>query len=68
MITKDGKTTKKHFEVFEREVWKWVRRFGLLDWDVVVEHTELENENSSAECVYNMEAKSATIRLKLPLR
>ena len=57
-----GITTKKHFEVFRKEVNKWVLNFGLLDWDIVVEHGGVEADNA-AECSYNIQAKSAIIRL-----
>jgi len=57
-----GITSKKHFDVFRKEVFKWVRNFGLLDWDVRVEHGGVEDDNA-AECAYNVQAKSAIIRL-----
>jgi len=56
-------STKKHFEVFKKEVNKWVKAYGLLDWELNIEHIELADEANSAECAYNIVGKSATIRL-----
>ncbi len=58
-----GVTNKKHFEVFRKEVLKWIHVFGLLDWDVIVEHGGVDDDNNAAECAYNITAKSAIIRL-----
>ena len=27
------KVTRKHFKIFKRECWKWIRRFGLVDFE-----------------------------------
>ena len=58
-----GVTTKKHFEVFKKEVMKWVKAYSLLDWNITIEHIELADNGNSAECAYNIIGKSATIRL-----
>lgn len=32
------KTSKKHFELFEKYVREWIEKLGLHSWDVSVEH------------------------------
>ena len=57
------KTTKKHFEIFKKEVEKWIKNFGLFDWEIQVEHGNISNNDNSAECQYNIMAKNAVLRL-----
>lgn len=38
-------TTDRDFEVFQDEVLKWVKRFGLSCWDIVFEHSDRYIEN-----------------------
>ena len=35
-----AKTTKKDFEVFKKECWKWIDYFGLKGWDYNFTHGE----------------------------
>ncbi len=39
-----NKTTAKHFEIFKQECNKWIRRFGLTDWRVNIEHVDLKED------------------------
>ena len=55
-------TTSKHFEVFKKEVLRWLEIFGLKDWDVSIEHKEVE-EDSRAICVSQVGGQLATISL-----
>jgi len=36
------KTTKKHFELFKKEGRKWLREFGLLDWETFFNHKDID--------------------------
>ena len=40
--TKKRKTTKKHFELFKREVYKWQDALGLKDWRISFQHVNDE--------------------------
>ncbi|KKN32530.1 hypothetical protein LCGC14_0812950 [marine sediment metagenome] len=55
------KTTKKHFGVFKAEANKWIRNFGLTDWNVCFSHTKLEG--IKARCEYNLVGRVATLSL-----
>ena len=43
------RTTPKHFAQFKRSVNKWLANFGLVSWEVVCLHKELQ-EPRLAEC------------------
>jgi len=58
-----GKTTRADFAIFRREVEKWIKAFGLYDWEVDVVHGGVEDSNHAAECLYQVDARRATIRL-----
>ena len=36
------KTTKKHFEVFKKEVRLWIDRLGLAEWRLDVRHVDTD--------------------------
>lgn len=55
------KTTKKHFEIFKNEAGKWIRNFGLTDWDITFEHIKMEG--IKAQCRYNLVNRTATLSL-----
>ena len=57
-----NKTTKKHFEIFKIEAGYWIRRFGLLDWEISYAYGCFNNDNL-AEIAVNTTARSAIIRL-----
>lgn len=48
------KTTKRHFEIFKRECEKWIKIFGLVDWEVWYEHKKLKHENWLAQHASNV--------------
>lgn len=53
------KTTKKEFELFKKECRKWIKFFGLFDWEVYYEHVELK-EKAYATCHTDMLGMVAT--------
>lgn len=57
-----NKTTKKHFEIFKTEADYWIKRFGLLDWEITYED-KCRGEFSLAELYYHVTARFATLRL-----
>lgn len=38
MKEKKYKTTKQHFDIFQKEVRKWQKFFALLEWEFTFEH------------------------------
>ena len=34
------KTSKEDFELFKAECWKWIRFFGLINWEIAFMHKE----------------------------
>lgn len=59
--SKGNKTTARHFEVFQKEAWKWIRRFGLLNWDWCFEHAALPGLYAQAQ--WNITARNCTLTL-----
>ena len=57
------KTTKKDFELFKKECKKWIKYYGLTDWDVSFFHTESETEGFLAKTVASLPAMAADIFL-----
>lgn len=55
------KTTKSDFDRFTKEVYKWQKFFGLLDWEIKVLHKKLDN--ARADFFGNIPAKVAVISL-----
>lgn len=55
------KTTKKHFEIFREEFWKWVDFFGMKAWEIRILHEQ--NEGGLASTWADVRARKATIRL-----
>jgi len=45
------KTTKKHFEMFQKECEKWIKRFGLLGWRFYYQHGDIEGRQI-AYCIF----------------
>jgi len=56
------KTTKKDFEAFKLECWKWVSYFGLLDWEFNFYH-EFRNgdETVRGSCYASYTGRIATL-------
>jgi len=40
---KKYKTTKKDFKIFKSECKKWIKKFGLKDWDITYKHEKIES-------------------------
>ena len=55
------KTTKKDFELFESECWKWIDFFGLKAWDIVIEHESAKGNR--ATCSYFVTNRSIVLNL-----
>ena len=55
------KTTPRHFAIFEREVRRLVKLWGLVDWEVRVRHDSLSN--ALATCDPRAVSRICTIRL-----
>ena len=54
-------TTRADFELFKRECGKWVRYFGLTEWQIDYEHDGAVGER--AACATWLTSKSATLSL-----
>ena len=60
------KTTKHHFEIFQRECEKWIMRFGLLGWRFYYQHKDIE-ERQLAYCLYPDDPQDRVFTLGLTL-
>lgn len=61
------RTTRKHFEVFEREVRKWVDRFHLGRWDLAIAHMECgDDEEASCHARPNLLVARITLNTTWP--
>lgn len=56
------KTTKAHFEIFKAECEKWVKIWGLLDWEVFYYHQKLTGD-TAARCTTNSSNRIASLFL-----
>jgi hypothetical protein len=59
-MSKPYKTTKADFKLFSNEVKKWIKIFGLNNWELYLKHG---GTNEVAACYYNLRGKVATIKL-----
>ena len=57
------KTTKKHFKLFKREVKKWIRIYGLKDWEIRITHGYEAIPNSRASISSDLTGRLARIGL-----
>ena len=57
------KTTKKDFAEFKHECLKWIEYFGLIDWEVIIEHSS-EVEDTRGSCHWHETGRTATIVLE----
>ena len=55
--------TKCDFTYFKREVLKWVREFGLVDYDVEVRLGNPKRENAVASTEWDVQGRWSVIRL-----
>ena len=58
-MIKTQKLTKTDFETFKKECEKWIKVFGLLDWDVKYQFAEMEG--TAGRCIANYVGCNATI-------
>ncbi len=58
------KTSKKDFQLFVKECNKWIKIFGLLEWQIHHEHSN-EYKDDRAWCRYHHTAKIATFGLTI---
>jgi len=58
------KTTAKHFDIFKRECRYWIRRFGLLDWNIDYSH-DLSSGGYKATCTTQLDDRTAMISLSI---
>lgn len=56
------KTTKQHFRQFKKYVLKYIKLYGLLDWELDINH-DTEYEGYDGATWVNYEAKHARIHL-----
>lgn len=56
-------TTKEHFEIFKKEAYKWIRIFGLYNWEVFFTHEKWND--TRAESSIDSTGKVATINLSI---
>jgi len=54
------KTTKKDFAIFKAEAKKWIKYFGLTEWEYYWEHSDID---STARCQFNCSEMTALIIL-----
>jgi len=57
------KTTKKHFDVFEKECRRWIKIFGLYGYEWEIVHENTKERNNLATTTFNCVDRWARIRL-----
>ena len=62
---KSMKTTKADFKAFKRECRKWIKFWGLNNWEVHYIH---ESINGTARCIMKLSGYTATIVLAKTIR
>ena len=40
------KTSKAHFEIFKKECEKWIKLFGLSNWEISIEHSKGDSDRA----------------------
>ena len=55
------KVTRKHFKIFKRECWKWIRRFGLVDFEWIFRVGKTED----ADAQYSWDEQHRIVRVTL---
>ena len=56
------KITKAHFDIFKKECSKWIKYFGLLDWEVNIRE-EKRKVNYLAQTSVSFHNRIATIKV-----
>lgn len=54
-------TTAEHFALFKSECDQWIKRWGLLDWDIIYTHVDLNTDLARLKSNYT--GKNAVISL-----
>ena len=57
-----NKTSKKDFELYKNECRKWIKIFGLLDWELYFEH-ESKTVDALAGCSFTRVGRNVTLWL-----
>ena len=57
-------TTAKQFNFFKKEVEKWIKKFGLINWDITIWHSEDVSVDAAADCACDFGQHYATVRLQ----
>lgn len=56
----DGKEKESEFEEFRKYIFYWLRRFGLIDWEIsYIKNMPIENGCPFARVEYNLNQKVA---------
>lgn len=55
--------TKTQFELFKREVFRWIREFGLTEYDVEVGQGEIRRHDATAQTNWSFGGKWAIVTL-----
>jgi len=59
---KPGETTAEHFAAFKDECQRWIKYFGLTEWEVVFAHEDVD-DHTRADITTTQSARIAKIRL-----
>ena len=59
----DYRITKQQFGLFKREVLRWIREFGLMEYDVEVRLQRPAKTNASADTEWSMSGRWCIFRL-----
>ena len=64
-MTVTQKTTKKQFDLYVKECKKWIKFFGLSDWDITFLHKKCISEDlkAIAACSSDVESRSSILIL-----
>jgi len=60
----DHKTTAKDFATFKKEAKYWVKRFGLLGWDILYQHEDVD-DGSAAYLLYPADLSERLVTIGL---
>ena len=56
------KTTKKHFGIFKKEVQRLIEVYGLVSYEVYIDH-DVRNDTTLADTIVDLEARNIIITL-----
>ena len=58
-----NKTSKEDFKLFKQECKKWMKIFGLTDWEPYFLHLSKKGSDALAGCSFNVVSRGATFHL-----